>query len=113
MPFDGSSGEIFEAILRTTGAAVAAEPEISAGLEAVIGKALEKDRDLRYQTRGRMRADLKRLKRDHSAGRSVPAGSSSSSPPQSRRLGPRSSNPARRLPAPRYSSPKPGATRLA
>ena len=38
--------------------------EIPAGLEAVIGKALEKDRNLRYQHASEMRTELQRLKRD-------------------------------------------------
>ena len=44
-------------------------PEIPAGLEAAIRKALEKDRELRYQHASDMRADLKRLKRDTDSGR--------------------------------------------
>jgi hypothetical protein len=38
-------------------------------LDSVIRKAMEKDRELRYQTAGDLRADLKRLKRDSSSGR--------------------------------------------
>ena len=44
-------------------------PEVSAGLEGVIRKALEKDRELRYQHASDLRADLKRLKRDTDSGR--------------------------------------------
>jgi len=44
-------------------------PELPAKLEEIINKALEKDRDLRYQSVGDIRTDLKRLKRDTESGR--------------------------------------------
>ena len=71
MPFEGeSSGEIISAILRDEPIApTLLNPQISPGLEAVIGKALEKDRDLRYQHASEMRADLQRLRRDTESGR--------------------------------------------
>jgi Tol biopolymer transport system component len=46
-------------------------PECPAELEHIINKALEKDRDVRYQHASDLRADLKRLKRDTDSGRSA------------------------------------------
>ena len=71
MPFDGSSsGEICSAILRDEPPpASQVNPQVSQGLEAAISKALEKDRELRYQHASDLRADLKRLKRDTDSGR--------------------------------------------
>ncbi|HXN72092.1 MAG TPA: protein kinase, partial [Candidatus Acidoferrales bacterium] len=65
-----SSAEIFDAILnRTPVAPVRLNPEIPPKLEDVINKALEKDRNLRYQHASEMRTDLQRLKRDADTGR--------------------------------------------
>jgi eukaryotic-like serine/threonine-protein kinase len=66
LPFRGdTSGVVAEVILnRTPVAAVRLNPELSPRLEEIIGKALEKDRKLRYQSAAEMRADLQRLKRD-------------------------------------------------
>ena len=71
-PFRGeSSGVITEAILnRAPVPAVRLNADTPAELERIIGKALEKDRDLRYQHASDMRADLKRLKRETESGRS-------------------------------------------
>jgi serine/threonine protein kinase/tetratricopeptide (TPR) repeat protein len=68
MPFEGeSSGDICGAIIRDQPPPpLQLNPEIPAGLEAVIGKALEKDRNLRYQHASDMRTDLQRMKRDES-----------------------------------------------
>jgi len=60
-----SDAEIIEAILnRQPTAAVRLNPDVSPELEHIIDKALEKDRNLRYQHASEMRADLQRLKRD-------------------------------------------------
>jgi serine/threonine protein kinase/tetratricopeptide (TPR) repeat protein len=66
MPFRGeTSAVIFEAILsRAPVAPVRLNPEVPAKFEEIINKAIEKDRDLRYQHASDMRADLKRLKRE-------------------------------------------------
>lgn len=71
--FTGSSNAvIFDAILNKMPIAPSrVNPEISAELERIINKSLEKDRDLRYQTAAEMRADLKRLKRDTDSGKSA------------------------------------------
>jgi serine/threonine protein kinase/Tol biopolymer transport system component len=71
IPFDGeSSGEICGAILHTEPAAPSTlNPQIPPALEAVISKALEKDRNVRYQSATEMRADLQRVKRDSNSGR--------------------------------------------
>jgi serine/threonine protein kinase/Tol biopolymer transport system component len=71
VPFRGeTSGVITEAILnRAPVAPVRLNPELPAKLEDIINKALEKDRDLRYQAASDVRTDLKRLRRDTDSGR--------------------------------------------
>ena len=71
VPFRGeTSGVITEAILnRAPMAPVRLNPELPAKLEDIINKALEKDRDLRYQAASDIRTDLKRLRRDTDSGR--------------------------------------------
>ena len=73
LPFRAdSSAEIFKAILDATPApAVRLNPAVPGELERIINKALEKDRNLRYQSATEVRADLQRLKRDTDSGRSA------------------------------------------
>ena len=71
LPFRGeSSGVIFREILdRTPVPAVRLNPDLPPKLDEIMTKALEKDRDLRYQRASEIRADLKRLKRDSDSDR--------------------------------------------
>ena len=70
VPFRGeTSGVITEAILnRAPVAPVRLNPDLPAKLEDIINKALEKDRELRYQAASDIRTDLKRLRRDAGSG---------------------------------------------
>jgi serine/threonine protein kinase/Tol biopolymer transport system component len=71
--FNGNtSAVIFDAILnRTPASPTSLNPMLPAKLEEIIGKSLEKDRDLRYQTAAELRGDLKRLKRDTDSSRAA------------------------------------------
>jgi TolB-like protein len=73
LPFRGeSSGVIFDSVLnRTPPSVVRLNPDVSAELERIIGKCLEKDRNLRYQHASEIRSDLQRLKRDTESGKAV------------------------------------------
>ena len=80
-----TSGIIFDAILNRAPVRVTSvQPELPLELDRIVGKALEKDREVRYQTASDLRADLERLKRDASSGRSavepVPSGVSRVAP---------------------------------
>jgi serine/threonine protein kinase/tetratricopeptide (TPR) repeat protein len=77
LPFRGeSSAVIFNAILeRDPVPAVRLNPDVPAELEHIINRALEKDRELRYQHASEMRSELQRLKRDTEIGRAIAAGS--------------------------------------
>jgi eukaryotic-like serine/threonine-protein kinase len=70
LPFrGGSSAEIFKAILDGAPTpAVRLNPDLPADLQRIIDKALEKDRNLRYQSAADLRTDLARLKRDFDSG---------------------------------------------
>ncbi len=95
VPFRGeSSGVIFKAILDAVPTPVVRlNPDVPPQLEAIITKALEKDRNLRYQHASEIRSDLQRLKRDtesHTSAAAVTSefpGTSRSTPRARRKLG--------------------------
>src|SRR5258707_309807 len=79
LPFRGdTSALIFQAILdRAPTPPIRLNPDLPPKLEDIINKALEKDRNLRYQHAADIRADLQRLKPDTDTGRAVAASSGS------------------------------------
>src|SRR5271156_2860825 len=93
VPFRGeTSGAITEAILnRAPVAPVRLNPDLPTKLEDIINKAMEKDRDLRYQSASEVRADLKRLRRDTDSGRLHSSGSGAAQDPAAESAGKSSS----------------------
>jgi len=81
-----TSAIVFDAILnKAPTPPVRINPGLPAGLESIIDKALEKDRNLRYQTASDLRADLQRLKRDSQSSKvAVASGATAIPAPQSK-----------------------------
>ena len=92
MPYQGStSGEICGAILHQNPRPVSRiNPQLPRQVEAIINKALEKDRNLRYQHATDMRTDLQRLKREFETGTETQASAQVDSAPVSPKVSPRS-----------------------
>ncbi len=83
LPFSGStSAVVFHAILELDPVpALQLNATLPPKLDEIVAKALEKDRDLRYQSAADLRGDLKRLKRDTESGRKVTPSSAKISVP--------------------------------
>jgi serine/threonine protein kinase len=102
LPFRGeSTATIFDSILnRAPVPAVRLNLDVPSKLEDIINKALEKDRNLRYQTAAEMRTDLQRLKRDTDLGTLAVAPTTSPDGPDARSS----------IPAASISAPPPGSS---
>src|ERR1035437_8924404 len=102
LPFRGdTTAVVFDSILHKAPVApVRLNPDLPGDLERVINKALEKDRELRYQHAADIRTDLKRLKRETDSGRASAASvreedeeeAAAVTPPESRQSSARSSS---------------------